>query len=124
MTKKIILSFLLLLSFFVSANGDNSETRMVLKKWGMAYCLEIYQKTESADEAGSARSGYFQLGEHSEQAYKNVKNYFNRVIPEDKRVMQATGKPNNLMRCLDVYESLEYEKVIRAQDKWIGTGME
>ncbi|WP_157236255.1 hypothetical protein [Chitiniphilus shinanonensis] len=103
-------------------NIDNA--RLTLKKWGMAYCLGTFQKSETEDEAGYARGGYFQLGEHAEPAYRNIRSYFNKVIPEDKKVMQATGKTSNLMRCLDAYEAPAYSKLIIQQDKFIGAEME
>jgi hypothetical protein len=112
-----LLAFVLLPSM-VSASQGTAEARKLLKKWGLGYCLSVYQKTETEHEAGGAMGGYFQLGQHSEEAYKNVRAFFNEKIPLDTRVMQISGKPNNLMRCLDAYESSEFDKLIRAQDKW------
>jgi hypothetical protein len=122
--KKIVFLFLLFPLWSLSANKTNTEARITLKKWGMAYCLGTYQKTDTANEAGGARGGYFQLGEHVEPAYKNIKAYFDRVIPHDKRVMQQTGQPNYLIHCLDAYESAEYQTLIQQQDQWIGAEMD
>lgn len=116
--RRLIL-FALLLSMNFAMAGEHDDMRLMLKKWGMAYCLGTYQQQGPDNEAGMARDAYFQLGSHYEDAYKNVKKYFNRVVPADTKVSQGTGKPNNLMRCLDAYESPEYSKLILDQDRWL-----
>jgi hypothetical protein len=116
---KVLIACLTFL-YIASAMADEGVSgRDMLKKWGMAYCLGTYQTQGPENEAGTAREGYFQLGSHYEQAYKNVRAYFKRVVPQDTRVMKDLGKPNNLMRCLDAYEHGDYSTLIRDQDRWL-----
>ncbi|WP_353328658.1 hypothetical protein [Chitiniphilus shinanonensis] len=121
---KYIVGLLLALPLIGHAAEDIDNARLTLKKWGMAYCLGTFQKSETEDEAGYARGGYFQLGEHAEPAYRNVRAYFNRVVPQDMLVNSMSGKVNNLRRCLDAYEAPAYSKLIIQQDKFIGAEME
>ncbi|WP_236183644.1 hypothetical protein [Pseudomonas protegens] len=116
---RLLFLIALLLPMTTSIAGERDDMRLMLKKWGMAYCLGIYQQQGPENEAGTARGGYFQLGSHGEEAYKNVKDYFKRVVPADTKVLQESGKTNNLMRCLDAYESPEYSKLILDQDRWL-----
>ncbi|GLS06023.1 hypothetical protein GCM10007860_31880 [Chitiniphilus shinanonensis] len=122
--KRYAVGLLLAIPLLGHAADDVKQARLTLKKWGLAYCLSTYQKTETAKEASQAVGAYFQLGGHADGAYNNVEAYFNKAIPEDKKVMQATGKTNNLMRCLDAYEAPAYNKLIIQQDKFIGAEME
>lgn len=109
----------LLVPMAVAIAGERDDMRLMLKKWGMAYCLGTYQQQGPDNEAGTARGGYFQLGSHKEEAYMHVKNYFKSAVPADTKVLQETGKTNNLMRCLDAYESSEYSMLILDQDRWL-----
>ena len=114
---QVLLALLLPMAFAMA--GERDDMRLMLKKWGMAYCLGTYQQQGPDDEAGTARGGYFQLGSHEEEAYAHVREYFKRVVPADTKVLQETGKTNNLMRCLDAYESSAYSGLILDQDRWL-----
>jgi len=122
--KRRIAALLLVLPIVGHTADDVQAARLTLKKWGMAYCLGTFQKSDSENEAGYARGAYFQLGEHADDAYRNVKAYFNRVVPEDTLVNSISGKANNLRRCLDAYEAPDYQQLILQQDKFIGAAME
>lgn len=120
--KTLILLLLSFSLFSVNTYADESHGRIILKKWGMAYCLGKSNDKALSNDAGLARNGYFQLGEHDDDtAYVSVREYFDSALRADKLVGKETGKPNIVMMCLNAYESLEYDKVIRNQDKYLTT---
>lgn len=116
---KILLLLVLISPMTLAQASSREDQRLMLKKWGLAYCLRTYQQQGPENEASIAMGGYFQLGGHYENAYENVRGFFKRKIPEDTKVIKESGKANNLMRCLDAYESSAYSKLVLEQDDWL-----
>lgn len=116
-----LLVFFMLLPSLAMSSDQLVDAKASLKKWGMAYCLGTYQKDDhSKMDASLAMGGYFQIGSHNDEiAYSNVRNFFDMAMKADQRVSKENGQPIILMRCLDVYESPNYKKIISAQDKFL-----
>ena len=59
-------------------------------------------------------NGYFQLGGHgSEEAYANVRRFFDTWVVERPAVPKMPGTDLSLMNCIDAYESVEYGRVVQ-----------
>lgn len=119
--RRLLILFMLLIPGLAISSEKLADARLNLKKWGLAYCLNTYQKDESAKlDAGAARGGYFQLGGHNDEAaYENVRKFFDAAMKAEHRVRKESGQPIILMNCLDPYESASYKKIISAQDKFV-----
>lgn len=120
--KFIIIGLTMTLSQGVIASKENIDAgRLTLKKWGLAYCLNKHKNnSDSGIDVESSLNGYFQTGIHTEEdAYKNVREYFDIEIKKTIVTGQETGKKIILMACLDAYESNNYKKIITRQDKFI-----
>ncbi|MEW7314753.1 hypothetical protein AB1E22_18960 [Buttiauxella gaviniae] len=107
-------------SIAVPNKNEIIDAREKLKKWGMAYCLSDRYSGSLNIDSSVALDGYFQLGKHnSEDAYSAVRAYFKASLKKNTKTSILTEKENILMNCLDAYESNEYERIIKQQDKWI-----
>ena len=108
---KFAVGLSILLSSSIYAD-DLSRVQEYLHNDGIAYCLshsEIY-----ANEANIARGGYFQLGEHSHEAAKQVQNYIDQALKEALGSYQySKEKAAYLMRCLEISYSTQYRNYIK-----------
>lgn len=102
-----------------SAPAAAGDPRLILKQWGLAYCVAAHVEGR-ADQGGAAMNGYFQLGGHgSEEAYANVRRFFDTWVVERPAVPKMPGTDLSLMNCIDAYESVEYGRVVREQDRYL-----
>lgn len=127
---KMNLRFLLLCVFALPAIGDCAEPaqvyqktiadinpRLTLKQWGLAYCVAEHVEGRTA-QGSAAMGGYFQLGGHeSEDAYRNVRRFFDEWVAQHPAVPKTAGTDLSLMTCINAYESAEYGQVVREQDR-------
>lgn len=107
---KFAIGLSILLSSSIYAD-DLSRAQEYLHNDGIAYCLshsEIY-----AAEANIARGGYFQLGEHSHEAAKQVQNYIDQALKEALGSYQYSKEKAYLMRCLEISYSTQYRNYIK-----------
>lgn len=116
--RAVALALLALLAAY-SAPAAADDPRLMLKQWGLAYCVAAHVEG-SADQGGAAMNGYFQLGGHgSEEAYANVRRFFDTWVVERPAVPKMPGTDLSLMNCIDAYESVEYGRVVREQDRFL-----
>ena len=102
-----------------SAPAAADDPRLMLKQWGLAYCVAAHVEGRAA-QGGAAMNGYFQLGAHgSEEAYANVRRFFDDWVVERPAVPKMPGTDLSLMNCIDAYESAEYGRVVREQDRFL-----
>lgn len=95
------------------------DPRLTLKKWGLAYCIAENVEGRTA-QGGAAMGGYFQLGRHeSEDAYRNVRRFFDDWVAERPAIPKTPGTDLSLMTCINAYESTEYGRVVREQDRFL-----
>lgn len=86
-----------------------------IKNFGFSYCLTMTQDQAFSSEAALAMGGYFQHGSYEEPAYKNLKAYINQYMNTKTEVYKIKATPAILMSCLDLYNSTEYNEVIKQQ---------
>ena len=93
-----------------------SRSTLLLLMFGLAAC-----STHAAQRPGSAAmGGYFQLGSHeSEEAYANVRRFFDEWVAERPAVPKTPGTDLSLMTCINAYESADYASVVREQDRFL-----
>jgi len=95
------------------------DPRLTLKQWGLAYCIAEHVEG-GAGHGGAAMGGYFQLGSHeSEEAYANVRWFFDDWVQERPAVPKTAGTDLSLMTCINAYESADYASVVREQDRFL-----
>lgn len=118
MIKKLIVTILFIYPAMAVSGNKMSETRGILKKWGLAYCLSSNEKLKN--EASLAMGGYFQLGGHDDEvAYVKVRGYFDVYLKRSRLIGQQTGQELVVMKCLDAYERADYDRLIKEQDRYI-----
>jgi hypothetical protein len=118
MIKKLLVIILLICPAMAISSNKMTETRTILKKWGLAYCLSSNEKLKN--DAGLAMGGYFQLGGHDDEAaYVKVRGYFDAYLKKSKLVGQQTGQELTVLKCLDAYERADYDRLIKEQDRYI-----
>jgi hypothetical protein len=118
MIKKLIVIILFIYPAIAISGNKMTETRTILKKWGVAYCLSSNEKLKN--EASLAMGGYFQLGGHDDEvAYVKVRGYFDAYLKKNSLVDQQTGQELIVMKCLDAYERADYDRLIKEQDRYI-----
>lgn len=84
----------------------------ILKDYGFAYCINTHvQDVALSTNAGYASSGYFQQGWHIEPAYSNVRKFINDKI-SNNHLHYADKQKANLLGCLNIYHSKEYQDFI------------
>ncbi len=114
---------LTLMMFAVIGNAhgacEHDAARRNLQKWGLAYCITTH--VEGVNGQGSAAmGGYFQLGEHnSEEAYQHVRTFFDQWVASHPAGSPLPGTDLSLMACINAYQSIDYQTLIRAQDKYL-----
>lgn len=109
----------LMLLAAVSTPAAASDPRLALKQWGLAYCMARHVEGR-AEQGGAAMNGYFQLGGHgSEEAYANVRRFFDDWVAEHPAVPKMPGTDLALMTCIDAYESAAYARVVHEQDRFL-----
>ncbi len=93
--------------------------RLNLKKWGLSYCINEHMQGEYIkSQAGMALGGYLQLGGHDlEVPYRKVRAFFDHGMKK-VGVAKESGEPLPFMRCLNLYESQEYQELIVSQDRY------
>ena len=102
-----------------SLRAADSDPRLTLKQWGLAYCIAEHVEGRAA-QGGAAMGGYFQLGSHeSEDAYRNVRRFFDEWVAQRPAVPKTAGTDLSLMTCINAYESAEYGRVVREQDRFL-----
>lgn len=107
------------LGMATDADATTTEARLTLKKWGLAYCVTTHVEGHR-EPGGAAMAGYFQTGSHqSEEAYRNVRSFFDAWVVERPSVPKLPGTDLSLMTCINAYESPEYEQVVREQDRFL-----
>lgn len=94
------------------------KDELSLKNYGFAYCLSTSQDQEIKEESAFAEQGYFQMGNYVDNAYKNIVDYM-KLKTKNVGVYQMSGKKAILMSCLDIYNSNEYNKLIKNQHKFL-----
>ncbi|AMC35367.1 hypothetical protein ACFQNF_10045 [Iodobacter arcticus] len=118
MIKRLIVIILFIYPAMAISATKVTETRSILKKWGLAYCLSSNEQLKK--EAGLARGGYFQLGSHDDEAaYVKVRGYFDAYLKKSRLVGQQSGEELTVMKCLDAYERPDYDRLIKEQDRYI-----
>ena len=93
----------------------SNEDELNIKNFGFSYCLTRAQDQSLSSEAALAMGGYFQQGAYEEPAYKNLKAYINQYMNTKTEVYKIKATPAILMSCLDLYNSTEYNEVIKKQ---------
>lgn len=100
-------------------SSSRNDARIALKKWGVAYCLSQHVEGDSAP-GGSAMGAYFEAGAHdNEEAYQNVRTFFDDWVQQHPMIPKHPGNDLSLMPCLDASESVNYRRVIEAQDTFL-----
>ena len=95
------------------------EARLVLKKWGLSYCLKKYSKIDPNLAYSSSMESYFQNGLHTDEAaYTAIRAYFDTAIATDLRVGKMDSS-QSLTKCLDAYENKKYNLLVIQQDSFI-----
>lgn len=118
--KKLILIFLMSLSFSVYAKSELDNSRYLLKNYGMSYCLSNFMNNdEIRNDAGAASNIYFQAGAHHGEAYQKVRYFIKKEFPT---VVAGDSENNPLIfyKCLEIFNSKKYQKFIRSLDKYYG----
>ena len=101
-----------------NTRAAGTDARIKLKQWGLAYCIAGHVEGGSGP-GGAAMGGYFQLGSHgSEDAYRNVRRFFD-TWAEHPLISKTPGTDLSLMSCINAYESDEYRRVVREQDRFL-----
>lgn len=102
-----------------STHAAQGDPRLTLKQWGLAYCVAEHVEGRSGP-GSAAMGGYFQLGSHeSEEAYANVRRFFDEWMAGRPAVPKTPGTDLSLMTCINAYESAEYGRVVREQDRFL-----
>ncbi|QER41105.1 hypothetical protein F2A31_04400 [Acinetobacter suaedae] len=114
-----ILSFIFLTTACHAKSYNLTQEQMQIKNFGFSYCLTKFNSKPLSDEASKAMGGYFQKGNHDENAYKNIKEFINNYVVNDNNVYKDTNDKSILMTCLDLYNLKEYNDIVKKQDKFI-----
>ncbi|KGM56976.1 hypothetical protein N799_12270 [Lysobacter arseniciresistens ZS79] len=123
MMRPVVLLFVLGLAA-CSTHAADRDPRLTLKQWGLAYCIAEHVEG-GAGHGGAAMGGYFQLGSHeSEDAYANVRRFFDDWVEKRPAVPKTPGTDLSLMTCINAYESAEYASVVREQDRFLPPSVE
>ena len=101
--------------------AQEEDARLNLKKWGLAYCLSEHLKGPSAEkDTGGALEAYFQRGAHgNEKAYVNVRNFFGSAMKNSTNFKKSDNSRLAIVGCLDIYESKDYQRLIKEQDRYL-----
>lgn len=110
---------LLALSVSCNTRATDNDPRLTLKQWGLAYCIAEHVEGRAA-QGGAAMGGYFQLGSHEgEDAYRGVRQFFDDWVAERPAIPKTPGTDLSLMTCINAYESAEFGRVVREQDRFL-----
>lgn len=97
----------------------SNEDELNIKNFGFSYCLTRAQDQSLSSEAALAMGGYFQQGSYEEPAYKNLKEYINQSMKAKTEVYKNQARPAILMSCLELYNSTEYNEMVKQQHHYL-----
>ncbi|SPL70299.1 T6SS amidase immunity protein Tai4 family protein [Acinetobacter stercoris] len=111
----LLLSVLLINACYAKTTSSQKHDELNLKNFGFTYCLTKSDDKFLGSEASQAMGGYFEKGVYDVEAYNQLKSYINKYLTENKSIYKESGMSSNLMKCLDLYNSSGYEKLIQKQ---------
>lgn len=100
-------------------NTYQSKAESELQNYGFSYCLSKTYDESLREEAVVAMHGYFEMGNHSEEAYANIRSYIDLQLYKTNDVYKISGKKAYLMRCIEVFNSRDYLRKVKKQHKFI-----
>lgn len=100
-------------------NTDQSKAESELQNYGFSYCLSKTHDESLRVEAAAAMHGYFEMGNHSEEAYANIRSYIDFQLNKTNDVYKFSAKKAYLMQCIEVYRSTNYLNEVKKQHDFI-----
>ena len=117
-TRYIILVALFCTISCANAQSYRQKARNNLQKWGIAYCMF---KTSAEPRAnalyGNAQAAYFELGSHSEEAYREIEKFIDEYLK-----IPYQGKEHqdlSIQKCLDLIHNKDYNNRVKYCDRWL-----
>lgn len=118
---KLIAIFCLIFSSNQLFSQDKKkDARNNLMGYGLAFCLHQYGGAPLKSEAGQALGGYFESGQHDHRmAYATVEKYFSEQMAAYTGVYKGSNEPAILMKCISIYQAIDFIEIIRKNDKYL-----
>lgn len=116
----IILLSLFSQSCYSQKNEYIESSRLSLKNYGLAYCMKKKSEEKNLPSLDYSRALgiYFNNGNHNSQdVYNLVHSYVKDNIKNNN--FKAFDGDNNTFSCLELYNSMGYEELIKSLDSYI-----
>lgn len=124
MKYSIIFTFLFVL--YSNANEKNicTDNKYIisslnnLKNYGLASCFQNFIKerdTKASSDIGTAAMSYYKMTNFDLKSLESLDTKVSELYNKQVGVLKQTGNPNVFMRCLNIYNSNEYNEFVKKQ---------
>lgn len=119
----IILFMLITLLFskniITNKNIELDSNQQRLKNYGLGYCITTLNKDKNSittKDIDIAIGGYFNLMTYDYDVTRKVIHYILKNAKKISSISKHSGNPINFMRCMEIYNSKEFDLFIIEQD--------
>ena len=100
-------------------NIELDSNQQNLKNYGLGYCITTLNKDKNSittNDIDIAIGGYFNLMTYDYDVTRKVIHYILKNAKRISSISKHTGSPINFMRCMEIYNSKEFDLFILEQD--------